>query len=125
MYNIVNTKIGGGTMGPPGPHVVSPLTAAYMNCSVLSLHLLYRGFYNGRKIVSGLSSWKARKIIAPQRKILNGSPMRKTTRCYCLNALANVDAAAATSEWVPFIDQVLLLATIILTCMSHHSLTSI
>ncbi|KAG6429232.1 hypothetical protein SASPL_107277 [Salvia splendens] len=78
-----------------------------------------RGFYNGGKIVSGLSSWKARKIIAPQGKILNGSPIRKTTMCYCLNALANVDAAAAaTSEWVPFIDLVLLLATITRTYMS-------
>ncbi|XP_057776717.1 uncharacterized protein LOC130995449 isoform X2 [Salvia miltiorrhiza] len=80
-----------------------------------------RGFYNGRKKVSGLSSWKACKIIAPQRKILNGSPRRKNTRCYCLNALANVDAAAAaaaSSDWVPFIDQVLLLASISLTYMA-------
>ncbi|KAL1565178.1 hypothetical protein AAHA92_07428 [Salvia divinorum] len=81
-------------------------------------HPAKRGFHSGSKKVSTLSSWKACRIIAPQIKILNGSPRRKTTRCSCLNALANVGAAAAavaTSDWVPFVDQVLLLASISLT----------
>ncbi|KAG6425418.1 hypothetical protein SASPL_115853 [Salvia splendens] len=81
-------------------------------------HPAKRGFPIGSKKVSTLSSCR---IIAPQKKILNGSPRRKTTRCYCSNALANVGAVAAaatTSDWVPFIDQVLLLASISLTYMA-------
>ncbi|XP_042064926.1 uncharacterized protein LOC121808474 [Salvia splendens] len=77
-----------------------------------------RVFPSGSKKVSTLSSCRT---IAPQNKILNGSPRWKTTRCYCSNALANVGAVAAaatTSDWVPFIDQVLLLASISLTYMA-------
>ncbi|KAL1550325.1 hypothetical protein AAHA92_18303 [Salvia divinorum] len=46
-----------------------------------------------------------------------GASIMEGKKCYCLNALANVDAAA-TSRWVLFIDQVLLLATITLTYIS-------
>lgn len=49
---------------------------------------------------------------------MNRSLRGKTrTRCSCLNTLANIDAAA-TANWVPFIDQVLLLASITLTYMA-------
>lgn len=77
-----------------------------------------RGFYHGNKNINRLSSWKACKLISPQLKIMNRSLRGKTrTRCSCLNTLANIDAAA-TANWVPFIDQVLLLASITLTYMA-------
>lgn len=80
----------------------------------MSLH--HRGFCYGGQKSSRLSSWK---IVRPQLKILNGSTRQKTARCCCLSDLANVDSAvAATSGWVPLIDQVLLLASITLSYMA-------
>ncbi|KAL6499576.1 hypothetical protein OROGR_027486 [Orobanche gracilis] len=61
------------------------------------------------------SSWKAPQLVAFNFKILNGSSKWKTPiTCCCLNALANADGAL-TFEWVPFVDKVLLLASITLT----------
>ncbi|KAK6143996.1 hypothetical protein DH2020_020816 [Rehmannia glutinosa] len=64
------------------------------------------------------SSWKAHKLIASDLRIPDGIPQWKTPiRCCCLSALANADAAIS-SEWVPLLDQVLLLASIALTYMA-------
>ncbi|KAI3461040.1 hypothetical protein Pfo_017703 [Paulownia fortunei] len=77
-----------------------------------------RSFYHGSYKVNQFSSWKAHKLIAPHVRILNGSPKWKTPiRCCCLSALANADGAI-TSDWVSFVDQVLLLASITLTYMA-------
>ncbi|KAG8370877.1 hypothetical protein BUALT_Bualt13G0029100 [Buddleja alternifolia] len=67
--------------------------------------------------VNLFSSWKAQKLIATHSRILTGSPKQETLIRSCsLSALAN--AGAITSEWVPFADQVLLLASITLTYMA-------
>ncbi|KAL6499570.1 hypothetical protein OROGR_027480 [Orobanche gracilis] len=64
------------------------------------------------------SSWKAPQLVAFNLRILNGSSKWRTpiTGC-CLNALTNA-GGALTFEWVPFVDQVILLASITLTYMA-------
>ncbi|KAL8494276.1 hypothetical protein ACS0TY_025174 [Phlomoides rotata] len=77
-----------------------------------------RSFYHGSKQVKWFPSWKACKPVTPHLRIPDGTPRWKTPiRCCCLNALANVDAAIA-SDWIPFVDQVLLVASITLTYMA-------
>ncbi|KAL3828133.1 hypothetical protein ACJIZ3_016935 [Penstemon smallii] len=67
--------------------------------------------------VNQLSPWKVCKLIDPHSRILNRSPKQETRRFCCLSALVNADVAI-TSEWVPIMDQVLLLASITLTYMA-------
>ncbi|PIN22759.1 hypothetical protein CDL12_04520 [Handroanthus impetiginosus] len=77
-----------------------------------------RSFYRGSCKLNPLSQWKACKLIASHIRILNGSPKQETSpRCCCLSALATADSAI-TYEWVPFVDQVLLLASITLAYMA-------
>ncbi|GFQ06587.1 hypothetical protein PHJA_002802700 [Phtheirospermum japonicum] len=83
-----------------------------------SSHFPALRIYHGGNKMNRLSSLKAPKLIASNLSVLNGSPKWKTPiSCRCLSALANADAAI-TYEWVPFIDQVLLLASITLTYMA-------
>lgn len=44
-------------------------------------------------------------------------PSKSMSRCNCLATLVDLDGAAA-SDWVPFVDQVLLMASIFLTYMA-------
>ncbi|KAL3620523.1 hypothetical protein CASFOL_035435 [Castilleja foliolosa] len=83
-----------------------------------SSHFTALRIHHGGNKMKRLSSLKAPKLSASNLGILNGNPKWKTPiRCRCLSALANADAAI-TYEWVPFIDQVLLLASITLTYMA-------
>ncbi|EYU17984.1 hypothetical protein ABFS82_14G211000 [Erythranthe guttata] len=76
-----------------------------------------RSFYYGSNNVNRFSSWKALKH-APLSKILKGTPGRKThMTCYCSSALASANSVLA-SDWVPLMDQILLLASITLTYMA-------
>ena len=49
--------------------------------------------------------------------IVNPSRKDCSMRCYCLGTLINTDAATL-SEWIPIVDQVLLMASIFLTYMA-------
>lgn len=77
----------------------------------------FRSLCLGSNKVNQFSSWKALKLV-PHPGILNGSPKPKThVTCYCLSSLANADSVL-TFGWVPFMDQLLLLASITLTYMA-------
>ncbi|XP_073154652.1 uncharacterized protein [Henckelia pumila] len=65
--------------------------------------------------VMPLSLGRAHNLIAPRLSMSNGIPKSRTlNRCYCLGALVSADGAIS-SDWVPIADQVLLLASMILT----------
>ncbi|XP_011083125.1 uncharacterized protein LOC105165720 [Sesamum indicum] len=83
-----------------------------------TLHLpARRSFYVGGFKVKGFSLWKACRLVAPHLKILYGSARHETPiKCCSLGALATDGAVA--SDWVPFVNQVLLLASITLTYMA-------
>ncbi|KAL7172736.1 hypothetical protein ACSBR2_032248 [Camellia fascicularis] len=69
--------------------------------------------------VAQLSSWNACKFSALciANPKLNPYPKHSSMRCHCLGTLINTDGAT-TSEWVPVVDQVLLMASIFLTYMA-------
>ncbi|XP_075490488.1 uncharacterized protein LOC142529021 isoform X1 [Primulina tabacum] len=65
--------------------------------------------------VKPLSLGKDHYLIAPSLSKSNGIPKPKTlNRCYCLGALVSADGSIS-SDWAPIADQVLLLASMILT----------
>ncbi|XP_051120857.1 uncharacterized protein LOC127244393 [Andrographis paniculata] len=77
-----------------------------------------RGFNSGSCQVDRFLQWKSCKFINPHLCIINSTPKQGTpVRCCSLNALASVNGAVA-SDWIPFVDQVLLLASITLTYMA-------
>lgn len=69
--------------------------------------------------VAQLSSWNACKFSALciANPKINPYPKHSSVRCHCLGTLINTDGAT-TSEWVPVVDQVLLMASIFLTYMA-------
>ncbi|KAL0284251.1 UNVERIFIED_CONTAM: hypothetical protein Sangu_2836600 [Sesamum angustifolium] len=81
-----------------------------------TLHLpARRSFSVGGFTYKGFSQWRACRLVAPHLKI--GSARQETPiKCCSLSALATDGAVA--SDWVPFVNQVLLLASITLTYMA-------
>lgn len=69
--------------------------------------------------VAQLSSWNACKFSALciANPKINPYPKHSSMRCHCLGTLINTDGAT-TSEWVPVVNQVLLMASIFLTYMA-------
>ncbi|XP_028071345.1 uncharacterized protein LOC114273734 isoform X2 [Camellia sinensis] len=69
--------------------------------------------------VAQLSSWNACKFSALciANPKINPYPEHSSMRCHCLGTLMNTDGAT-TSEWVPVVNQVLLMASIFLTYMA-------
>ncbi|XP_009786595.1 uncharacterized protein LOC107824359 isoform X1 [Nicotiana tabacum] len=77
--------------------------------------LVRRGFYFESCKVSCLPSLSVRKSITPYLiKLERRSNMQSCKRCFCLASLLDADAAV-TFEWVPTIDQMLLMTSIVLT----------
>ncbi|KAK4441518.1 hypothetical protein Salat_0486700 [Sesamum alatum] len=83
-----------------------------------TLHLpARRGFYVGGSKVNRFLQWRACRLVAPHLRIPNGCARQETPiKCCSLSALATEGAVA--SNWVPFVNQVLLLASITLTYMA-------
>lgn len=61
-------------------------------------------------------AWKFNSLCIVNPKI-NPCAKAGSMRCYCLGTLINTNGAT-TSEWVPVVDQVLLMASIFLTYMA-------
>ncbi|CAA0815264.1 Unknown protein [Striga hermonthica] len=81
-------------------------------------HLPPRRKYHGSNGMNRFSSWKAPKLIASNLRNPNGSTKLKACiRCYSLSSVANANGASI-AEWVPFVDQGLLVASITLTYMA-------
>lgn len=101
------------------PHVKFPLERNCVTelCSVSQdLHIKnLRKYHSGCCKVTQLSSRNVCKPSGLRIAKLKASHYQKESpvKCYCFGTLINTDAAA--SDWIPVVDQVLLMASIFLT----------
>lgn len=79
----------------------------------------FRKYFYANWNSSWLPTWKMKELNVPRKSKLYASPcLRKHSfKCSCLGSLVNPESATA-SEWVPIVDQVLLMASIFLTYMA-------
>lgn len=81
----------------------------------ISHMLMQREFCFGSCKISRFPSSSIWKVITPYlMKLERRSNMQSCKRCFCLSSLVDADAVV-TSEWVPTIDQMLLMTSIVLT----------
>ncbi|KAL3358965.1 hypothetical protein AABB24_015845 [Solanum stoloniferum] len=77
--------------------------------------LMNRGFFFGSCKISHFPSSSIWKVITPYlMKLERRSKMQSCKSCFCLASLVDADAIV-TSEWVPTIDHMLLMSSIVLT----------
>ncbi|KAH7517527.1 hypothetical protein FEM48_Zijuj09G0074400 [Ziziphus jujuba var. spinosa] len=81
--------------------------------------MVQRKYFYANWNSSWLPTWKMKELNIPRKSKLYASPyLRKHSfKCSCLGSLVNPESATA-SEWVPIVDQVLLMASIFLTYMA-------
>ncbi|XP_015892266.3 uncharacterized protein LOC107426566 [Ziziphus jujuba] len=81
--------------------------------------MVQRKYFYANWNSSWLPTWKMKELNVPRKSKLYASPcLRKHSfKCSCLGSLVNPESATA-SEWVPIVDQVLLMASIFLTYMA-------
>lgn len=78
-------------------------------------YLWLRGFYFGGHKMLRIRSSNIWKVTKPYlMKLERRSNMQSRRRCFCLASIVDADAIV-TSEWVPTIDQMLLMTSIVLT----------
>ncbi|KAF8388389.1 hypothetical protein HHK36_027056 [Tetracentron sinense] len=107
---------GDGSFAIKAVHLLYSYFATHLGFHLLSFSKHSLGKH---RVVAQFTTREIYKLSAPIATILKGTPyLRKSSsRCYCLGTLINPDSATPLT-WVPIVDQVLLLAGVVLAYMA-------
>nr|GMD69127.1 uncharacterized protein LOC109161946 [Ipomoea batatas] len=99
-------------------HMVANISRQQLFVPRSSQILIRRKLYLENHNISQLSLWSAKGLVAPHSTKMKG-PVNEGScqRCFCFGSLFDL-SDAATSDWVPSMDQMLLMTSIFLTYMA-------